>query len=188
AARPARRALPARGRDRAAAAQPAHLRRRRADRPVHRHQADRPRRPQPARGLMAVELRAQEHAAMGAIRRGRHQAVLGMAAGVGKTSRMLQEGRGEAESGRDVVIGYLEPHKRPETAAQAGGLEVVPRRRVRYRDLTLDEMDLPAILARAPELCLIDELAHTNAPGTEHPKRYDDVVDVLAAGIDVFST
>jgi two-component system, OmpR family, sensor histidine kinase KdpD len=113
---------------------------------------------------------------------------LGMAAGVGKTYRMLQEGQAEAESGRDVAIGYLEPHKRPETATQAAGLEVVPRRRVRYRDLTLDEMDLPAIVTRAPELCLIDELAHTNAPGLEHPKRFDDVVSVLDAGIDVFST
>jgi two-component system sensor histidine kinase KdpD len=111
-----------------------------------------------------------------------------MAAGVGKTYRMLQEGQAEAESGRDVAIGYLEPHKRPETAAQAAGLEVVPRRRVRYRDLTLDELDLPGVVARAPELCLIDELAHTNPPGLEHPKRFDDVVDVLEAGIDVFST
>jgi two-component system sensor histidine kinase KdpD len=121
-------------------------------------------------------------------KRGRHKVFLGMAAGVGKTYRMLQEGQAEAESGRDVVIGYLEPHKRPDTAAQAEGLEVVPRRRVSYRDLTLDEMDLPGILARAPELCLVDELAHTNAPGLEHPKRFDDLADVLAAGIDVFST
>jgi len=114
--------------------------------------------------------------------------LLGMAAGVGKTYRMLQEGQAEAESGRDVVIGYLEPHKRPQTTAQAAGLELVPRRRVTYRDVSLEEMDLPAILDRRPELCLIDELAHTNAPGLEHPKRFGDVDDVLAAGIDVFST
>jgi two-component system, OmpR family, sensor histidine kinase KdpD len=119
---------------------------------------------------------------------GRHKVFLGMAAGVGKTYGMLREGRAEAESGRDVVIGYLEPHGRAETLAQADGLEVVPRREVSYRDTALAEMDLPAILERAPELCLIDELAHTNAPGTEHPKRYQDVADVLAAGIDVFST
>jgi two-component system, OmpR family, sensor histidine kinase KdpD len=119
---------------------------------------------------------------------GRHKVFLGMAAGVGKTYRMLQEGRAEAEAGRDVVIGYLEPHGRAETVAQAEGLEVVPRREVRYRDATLTEMDLPAILRRAPELCLIDELAHTNAPGVEHAKRYEDVADVLGAGIDVFST
>ena len=120
--------------------------------------------------------------------KGRHKVFLGMAAGVGKTYRMLQEGQAEAESGRDVAIGYLEPHERPDTAAQAAGLDVVPRRPVRYRELTLDEMDLPGIVARAPELCLIDELAHTNPPGLEHPKRFDDVVDVLEAGIDVFST
>jgi two-component system sensor histidine kinase KdpD len=119
---------------------------------------------------------------------GRHKVFLGMAAGVGKTYRMLQEGRGAAEAGRDVVIGYLEAHGRAETAAEAGGLEVVPRREVPYRDTLLAEMDLPAILRRAPELCLIDELAHTNIPATGHPKRYQDVTDVLAAGIDVFST
>jgi two-component system sensor histidine kinase KdpD len=113
---------------------------------------------------------------------------LGMAAGVGKTYRMLQEGQAEAENGRDVVIGYLEPHNRPDTSAQAAGLEVVPRRRIVYRELPLDEMDHPAILDRRPELCLIDELAHTNAPGLEHAKRYEDVRDVLDAGIDVFST
>src|ERR1700742_385199 len=111
-----------------------------------------------------------------------------MAAGVGKTYRMLQEGQAEAMAGRDVVIGYLEPHGRLETLEQADGLEVVPRRRVEYRDTALEEMDLPGELRRDPELCLIDELAHTNAPGTEHPKRYEDVQDVLAGGIDVYST
>jgi two-component system sensor histidine kinase KdpD len=121
-------------------------------------------------------------------RRGHFKIFLGMAAGVGKTYRMLQEARAEAEAGSDVVIGYLEPHRRPETAAQANGLEVVPRRRIVYRDVALEEMDLPGILARSPELCLIDELAHTNAPGVEHAKRYDDVRDVLDAGIDVYST
>ena len=120
--------------------------------------------------------------------RGRHKVFLGMAAGVGKTYRMLQEAHAEAESGRDVVIGYLEPHRRPETAAQAAGLEVVPRRRVVHRDIPLDEMDLPSILRRRPELCLIDELAHTNAPGVEHGKRFEDVRAVLDAGISVYST
>jgi two-component system sensor histidine kinase KdpD len=120
--------------------------------------------------------------------RGRHKVFLGMAAGVGKTYRMLQEGRAEAEAGRDVVIGYLEPHGREETVVQAGDLEVVPRRKVRYRDLELEEMDLPAVIRRAPDLALIDELAHTNPPGLEHEKRYEDVEDVLAAGIDVYST
>ncbi len=120
--------------------------------------------------------------------RGRHKVFLGMAAGVGKTYRMLQEGRAEAEAGRDVVIGYLEPHDRPETLAQSEHLEFVARRHVRHRDAELVEMDLPAVLARRPELALIDELAHTNAPGVEHPKRFQDVDDVLAAGIDVYST
>jgi two-component system sensor histidine kinase KdpD len=86
------------------------------------------------------------------------------------------------------VIGLLETHGREETALQAEGLEVVPRRIVTYRGAVIEEMDLPALLARAPDLCLIDELAHTNAPGLEHAKRYEDVADVLDAGIDVFST
>ena len=111
-----------------------------------------------------------------------------MAAGVGKTYRMLQEGRAESLRGIDVAIGYLEPHGREETTAQAEGLEEIPPRRVDYRDTPLWEMDLPAVLARKPELCLIDELAHSNAPGTEHEKRYEDVQDVLDAGINVLST
>jgi two-component system sensor histidine kinase KdpD len=119
---------------------------------------------------------------------GHHKVFLGMAAGVGKTYRMLQEGRAALDAGRDLVIGYLEPHGRAETEAQAGGLPAVPPRRVSYRDLDLVEMDLPGVLARRPELCLIDELAHTNPPGVEHEKRYEDVADVLAAGIDVYST
>jgi two-component system, OmpR family, sensor histidine kinase KdpD len=113
---------------------------------------------------------------------------IGMAPGVGKTYRMLQEGAAEADSGRDVVVGYLETHGRAETLAQAEGLEIVPRRHLSYRGTPLEEMDLSAVLARKPELCLIDELAHTNAPGVEHEKRYEDVRDVLDAGIDVFST
>jgi two-component system sensor histidine kinase KdpD len=121
-------------------------------------------------------------------RRGNLKVFIGMAAGVGKTYRMLQEGHAEQQAGRDVAIGYMEPHKRPETSVLAEGLETVPRRRVTYRDTELEEMDLPALLARAPELALIDELAHTNASGVEHEKRYEDVRDVLAAGIDVFST
>ena len=120
--------------------------------------------------------------------RGRLKVFIGMAAGVGKTYRMLQEGRVEAQSGIDVAIGYLEPHGREETTAQAEGLEEIPPRRVDYRGTPLWEMDLPAVVARKPELCLIDELAHSNAPGTEHEKRYEDVQDVLDAGIDVYST
>ena len=120
--------------------------------------------------------------------RGHLKVFIGMAAGVGKTYRMLQEGHAEQKAGRDVAIGYMEPHERPETSALAAGLQTVPRRRVTYRGTDLEEMDLPALLARSPGLALIDELAHTNAPGVEHDKRYEDVRDVLAAGIDVFST
>ena len=123
-----------------------------------------------------------------AARRGHHRVFLGMAAGVGKTFRMLIEGHAELENGHDVVIGLLETHGRADTARLAEGLPAVPRRRVTYRSTALEEMDLPAILTRAPELCLIDELAHTNAPGVEHEKRYEDVEQVLAAGIDVLST
>ncbi|HEY5053975.1 MAG TPA: histidine kinase [Solirubrobacterales bacterium] len=119
---------------------------------------------------------------------GRYKIFLGMAAGVGKTYRMLQEGKAEVGAGRDVVIGYLEPHEREETTDQARGLEAVPRRQVAIRDVAVEEMDLPALLARDPDLALIDELAHTNAAGLEHEKRYEDIADVLEAGIDVFST
>ena len=123
-----------------------------------------------------------------AVERGNLKVFLGMAAGVGKTYRMLQEGRAEADDGRDVVVGYLEPHGRKETTEQVGDLEFVPRREVQYRDTVLEEMDLPAVISRSPDLALIDELAHTNPPGLEHEKRYEDVQDVLDAGIDVYST
>jgi len=111
-----------------------------------------------------------------------------MAAGVGKTYRMLQEGRQAQADGRDVVIGYLEPHDRPETSALAEGLEVVPRLRAQHGSLELEEMDVDAVVRRAPELALVDELAHTNAPGTRNQKRYEDIDEILDAGIDVIST
>jgi two-component system, OmpR family, sensor histidine kinase KdpD len=120
--------------------------------------------------------------------RGRYRILLGMAAGVGKTYRMLQEGRQAQAEGRDVVIGYLEPHDRPETAALAEGLEQVPRLRAPHGGLELEEMDVDAVIRRAPELALIDELAHTNAEGMRNEKRYQDIDEVLAAGIDVIST
>jgi two-component system, OmpR family, sensor histidine kinase KdpD len=121
-------------------------------------------------------------------RRGRLKVFIGMAAGVGKTYRMLQEGHAEQEAGRDVVIGLLETHGRVDTAGVAEGLPIVPRRSVRYREAELEEMDLQGILQRAPEVCLVDELAHTNAPESGHTKRYEDVETVLDAGIDVLST
>ncbi|MDE3069250.1 MAG: histidine kinase [Acidobacteriota bacterium] len=121
-------------------------------------------------------------------RRGHLKVFIGMAAGVGKTYRMLQEGYAAQQAGRDMVIGYLETHGRADTVRLSRGLPVVPRRQVSHRGIVVEEMDVPGIVARAPELCLIDELAHSNAPGMEHLKRYQDVEDVLAAGIDVFST
>jgi two-component system sensor histidine kinase KdpD len=111
-----------------------------------------------------------------------------MAAGVGKTYRMLQEGRQAQADGRDVVIGYLEPHDRPETAALAEGLEAVPRLRAQHGTLELEEMDVDAVIRRASELALVDELAHTNAPGMRNEKRYEDIDEILDAGIDVIST
>ena len=120
--------------------------------------------------------------------RGRLKVFLGMAAGVGKTYRMLQEGFAAWQAGRDMVIGFLETHGRPDTERLARGMPIIPRRKVSYRGLELEEMDLPAILERRPELCLIDELAHTNVPGVEHAKRYEDVEEVLANGTDVFTT
>jgi two-component system sensor histidine kinase KdpD len=122
------------------------------------------------------------------VARGHHKIFLGMAAGVGKTYRMLQEGHAEIEAGRDVVIGYLEPHGRATTEQLADGLPQLARRRVTYKDIALMEMDLPGLLERRPELALIDELAHTNAPGCEHRKRYEDIADVLDGGIDVYSS
>lgn len=120
--------------------------------------------------------------------RGRYRILLGMAAGVGKTYRMLQEGQQAKTEGRDVVIGYLEPHDRPDTAVLAEGLEVVPRLRNEQGALELEEMDVDAVIARRPELALVDELAHTNARGMRNEKRYQDIEEVIAAGIDVIST
>jgi two-component system sensor histidine kinase KdpD len=111
-----------------------------------------------------------------------------MAAGVGKTYRMLQEGQRALEDGVDVAIGYLEPHDRPETSALADGLEVVPRLRAQHGSLELEEMDVDAVIRREPELALIDELAHTNASGVRNEKRWQDIAEVLDAGIGVVST
>jgi two-component system sensor histidine kinase KdpD len=120
--------------------------------------------------------------------RGHYRILLGMAAGVGKTYRMLLEGKQALEEGRDVVIGYLEAHDRPETTALAQGIEVVPRLRAALGALELEEMDVDAVIARAPELALVDELAHTNAPSSRNEKRYQDIEELLDAGIDVIST
>src|SRR5215475_6658234 len=111
-----------------------------------------------------------------------------MAAGVGKTYRMLQEGHQAQREGRDVVIGYLEPHDRPETAALAEGLEQVPHLRTQHGGLELAEMDVDAVIRRTPDVALVDELAHTNAPEARNRKRYEDIDEILDAGIDVTST
>src|SRR5579862_5416534 len=120
--------------------------------------------------------------------RGQYRILIGMAAGVGKTYRMLQEGRQAQTEGRDVVIGYLEPHDRPETAALAEGLEQVPHLHSTETGVDLLEMDVDAVIRRKPELALVDELAHTNVPESRNRKRYEDIEEILAAGIDVTST
>ncbi len=120
--------------------------------------------------------------------RGELRVYLGAAAGVGKTYAMLNEGRRRCDYGEDVVVGFVEPHRRAKTAAQIGDLEVVPRREVEYRGGSFEEMDVDAILARAPEVALVDELAHTNVPGSRNQKRWQDVEELLAAGITVIGT
>jgi two-component system sensor histidine kinase KdpD len=120
--------------------------------------------------------------------RGRLKVYLGFAAGVGKTYEMLQEGHRLKRQGVDVVIGVVETHGRAETAAQISDLEQVPRRRIEYRGVVLEEMDLDAVLTRRPTIVLVDELAHTNAPGSRNAKRYQDVEELLRAGINVIST
>ncbi len=125
---------------------------------------------------------------MGKGNRGELRIYLGSAAGVGKTYAMLSEGHRRAERGTDVVIGFVETHGRAHTEALIEGLEVIPRARLPYRDTTFEEMDLDAVLARKPQIALVDELAHTNVPGSRHEKRWEDVEDLLQAGIDVIST
>jgi two-component system sensor histidine kinase KdpD len=120
--------------------------------------------------------------------RGRLRVYLGMAPGVGKTYRMLEEGHRRTARGTDLVVGFVEAHGRPETERLLDGLEIVPRRRVEYRGVVVEEMDTDAILARHPTVALVDELAHTNAPGSERAKRWEDVNILLDAGIDVVST
>src|SRR5512143_792581 len=120
--------------------------------------------------------------------RGRLKVYLGYSAGVGKTYQMLQEGHRLKSEGIDVVIGLLETHGRADIAKLAGGLEAVPRRTQFYHGISVEEMDTEALLARKPQVALIDELAHTNIPGSRNVKRYEDVQDILAAGIHVLST
>ncbi len=120
--------------------------------------------------------------------RGKFKVFLGMSPGVGKTYAMLEAARRELAAGTDIVVGYVETHGRKETDALTEGLPIVPRKILEHRGIRLTEMDLDAILARKPQLALVDELAHTNAPGSRHPKRWQDVKELLDAGIDVFTT
>src|SRR5215813_8678022 len=120
--------------------------------------------------------------------RGRLKIFLGAAPGVGKTYEMLTQARRRKLEGVDVVIGVVETHGRVETDLLTKGLEAIPKKRVLYRGQPLGEMDIDAILQRRPKLALVDELAHTNVEGSRHPKRYQDVEELLAAGIDVYTT
>jgi two-component system sensor histidine kinase KdpD len=120
--------------------------------------------------------------------RGRLKIFLGYVAGVGKTYAMLEAAHQRKAEGVDVVAGYVETHGRKETEALVNDLEVLPRRQIEYRATNLSDMDLDAVLARRPQLVLVDELAHTNAPGMRHPKRYQDVEEILDAGINVYTT
>ncbi|MSS85384.1 sensor histidine kinase KdpD [Actinomycetaceae bacterium WB03_NA08] len=121
-------------------------------------------------------------------KRGQLRVLLGAAPGVGKTFTMLEEGRRLLGNGKDVVVGIVETHGRAATAAMTAGIPAVPRTRIEYRGVTLEEMDLQAVLDRRPEIALVDELAHTNAPGSKNDKRWQDVEELLVAGIDVIST
>jgi two-component system sensor histidine kinase KdpD len=120
--------------------------------------------------------------------RGKLKIFVGYIAGVGKTYEMLKAAHQRKQEGIDVKIGYIETHGRPETDALLEGLTIIPRKMVKYRDVTIPEMDIDAILAIRPQLVLVDELAHTNAPGSRHPKRYQDVEELLDVGIDVYTT
>jgi two-component system sensor histidine kinase KdpD len=139
-------------------------------------------RPNPDELLARVTADAQKR------ERGKLKIFFGMAPGVGKTYAMLEAAHKVAKEGRDVLVGYVEPHARPETQALVLGLDLLARKSVTYRDKTLYEFDLEAALALKPELILVDELAHTNLEGCTHPKRWQDVEDLLAAGIDVYTT
>ncbi len=139
-------------------------------------------RPNPDALLAAIQMETTRQ------ERGRLKVFLGMSPGVGKTFAMLEAARRELAAGKDAVIGYVETHGRTETDALTRGIPAIPRAKVEYRGIALEELDLDAVLARRPRLALVDELAHSNAPGSRHPKRWQDIQELLAAGIDVFTT
>jgi two-component system sensor histidine kinase KdpD len=148
----------------------------------HPSRAERDDRPSAEQMLERVRLQAGTGA------RGRLRVYLGMAPGVGKTYAMLNEGRRRKKRGTDVVVGFVETYNRPLTVEAIGDLEIVPRKKVEYKGVTLEELDTEAVIARRPQVALVDELAHTNAPGSKHEKRYQDVYDLLDNGITVIST
>ena len=121
-------------------------------------------------------------------KRGKLKIFFGMCAGVGKTYTMLQTAQAEKSKGCDIIIGYVETHNRKETADLVEGFELIPRKIIQYKSTSVTEMDLDAIVARKPYLVLVDELAHTNAPGSRHAKRYQDVLEILDNGINVYTT
>src|SRR5580704_15905532 len=141
-----------------------------------------PLRPNP--DALLAEIQREEESA----KRGQLKIFFGMSPGVGKTYAMLEAARVQMTEGADIVIGVVETHGRRETEALLEGLPVIPRKKIDYRGVTLQEMDIDAILARRPTLVLVDELAHTNAPGSRHPKRYQDALELLDAGINVYAT
>ena len=140
------------------------------------------RRPDPDKLL--AQIQAEEHQTV----RGKLKIFLGYAAGVGKTYAMLEAAHQRQKQKVDVIVGYVETHHRADTDALLAGLESLPTIAIEYRNTTLKEMDLDAVLKRHPNLVLVDELAHTNAPGSRHPKRYQDVEELLEAGINVYTT
>jgi two-component system, OmpR family, sensor histidine kinase KdpD len=140
-----------------------------------------PNRPDP--DALLAQIKAREEPRVGGLR-----VYLGAAPGVGKTFSMLQEAHRRKDRGTDIVVGYVEPHGRPHTSEQIGDLEVIPPREFQYKGVMLREMDTDAVIARHPQVALVDELAHTNAAGSKHEKRYEDVRDLLDAGITVIST
>jgi two-component system sensor histidine kinase KdpD len=133
----------------------------------------------PTADALLAQIKEQERA--------RLRIYIGAAPGVGKTYEMLQEAHALRAKGLDVVVGYVETYGRRETEAQIKDLEIVPRRRIEYRGVTMEEMDVDAIIRRKPQVCVVDELAHTNVPGSRHPKRYLDVLELLDAGIHVMT-
>ncbi len=137
---------------------------------------------------MLLMFDSSDHIHLLPLRRGKHKIFIGMAPGVGKTYKMLEEAHQLKQDGIDVVIGILETHGRKETAMKAAGIEVIPQKAFIHQNVTLQELDTDALVQRSPQLVLVDELAHTNAPGSPRKKRYQDVEVILAAGIDVYST